>query len=203
MSKLTLLTDLDGVSLNWLDGFCRYMENVQGHQAIHQSPENFSMIDIFPELEKPYVHITDYHHSEFYRDIKPYTGSIDGYETLRDMGVEIIAITSCGEEKKVQDYRMGHIDKYFGHVIDDAILLPLGVSKEEALSKFDNSVFIDDQMINAIAGAKTNHDSFIWDMSYNKKEEQPLDVKRAYNWDCLVEHFSNKIKNKKTIKIRP
>lgn len=177
--KPILLTDLDGVSIDWLKGFVNYMEHELGHKAEHLSPKHFSMIDIFPEIEKPYLHIKDYQHTNHYRDVEAYHGAYDAYKTLKEMGVGVIAVTSCGEEKKIQENRLYNLEKNFPDIFDDIHLLGLGADKTDILSKYDSSRFIDDQIGNVISGVQTGHKSYLWDMSYNKEEQLPENALRA------------------------
>ena len=191
--KPILLTDLDGVSIDWLKGFVNYMEHELGHKAEHLKPKHFSMIDIFPEIEKPYLHIKDYQHTDHYREVESYKGSYEAYKTLKEMGVSVIAVTSCGEEKKIQENRLYNLEKNFPDIFDDIHLLDLGADKTQVLSKYDNSRFIDDQLGNVLSGVKTGHKSYLWDMSYNKEDELPENAFRAENWNIIVDDYKKEL----------
>ena len=203
-SKPIFLTDLDGVSLDWLKGFTNYMEHELGHKAEHLLPKHFTMVDIYKNLEKPYLHVKDFQQSEYYKDIKPYEGAVEAYQTLHEMGVEIIAVTACGEEKQAQKYRQEHIDKYFGNFIQESYFLPLGSHKKDILNKFKNATFIDDQTQNAQDAAELGLKSFLWNMSYNENDDiNHENLKRAYAWTDVISSFKLDKSHKKTKKIKP
>jgi hypothetical protein len=192
--KQVLLTDLDGVSVDWLSGFAKFMELELGHKAEHLNPLNFTMIDIFPNLEKPYVHVRDYQHTDYYKNAPAYVGAYESYKVLKDMGVNIVAVTSCGTDKKIKENRIYNLESNFPNIFDEVHMLEIGEDKSKILSNYRSSKFIDDQIANVIAGSKTGHESYLWDMSYNTKEVLPEKAFRMKNWDALIENYRNELK---------
>lgn len=159
-----LLSDLDGVYVDWASGFVRYMESI-GYDAPHSNPTVFTMTDIFPMLDKPWLHIKDYQQSHFYSELKPYAGAKEAYQEMASAGVKIIAVTSCGLERETVRMRMEFIESQ--GFFSDAILLELGASKQEVLETFENAAFIDDQPHVAFEGAEAGHIALLKSMPYN------------------------------------
>jgi hypothetical protein len=168
MTKKFFLSDLDGVYMNWTQGFVHYMASL-GHVALHADPTQFAMGDIFPTVEKPHLHIVDYQHSDFYRDIQPYAEMKEAYKAIHAQGdVGIIAITSCGTQDQVVAHRETQLARE--GIFDDLIILELGASKEDVLKKFKPSVFIEDQLVVAQQGLSAGHTTLLKDMPYNRGE---------------------------------
>tara|TARA_R110001583_G_scaffold161109_1_gene313010 strand:- start:2822 stop:3493 length:672 start_codon:yes stop_codon:yes gene_type:complete len=159
-----LLSDLDGVYVDWAKGFVRYMASI-GHIAPHSNPTVFSMVDIFPQLEKPWIHIKDYQQSEFYSQIAPYAGAREAYQDMADAGIKIIAVSSCGLEAETVRMRTEFIEAE--GFFSDMILLDLGASKQGVLETFTDAAFIDDQPHVAYEGLEAGHIALLKTMPYN------------------------------------
>jgi hypothetical protein len=167
----TLISDVDGIALDWLQGFSKYMESI-GYKSLHDKPSFYSMEDIFPTLEKPYKHIMDFQHSDFYKDLTAYQDAKENYAKLHELGVKIVFLSSCGETEHIKNTRLAQLEREFSGKFDDIILLPLNASKLDTLSKFEKgNVFVDDLMAHSIDAAKIGHKSFLKNMSYNVNEE--------------------------------
>lgn len=189
--EVILLSDIDGVTIDWLEGFIKYCESI-GHKALHNEPKVFAMTDIFPDLEKPWVHIMDYQHSPYYDEIKAYPEVVEVYNKLHDMGVKIIFVTSCGTTEHIKEARNKVMEKEFNGKYEHIEYLDFGASKTEILNKYPNATYIDDQMKMSIEGAESGHDSFIKDMSYNREDSDER-VKRLYSFKDLIPHFQKKL----------
>lgn len=160
-----LLTDLDGVYVDWVSGFVAYMDSI-GIKALHADPKIFTMTDIFPQVEKPWMHIKDYQGSEFYAQVKAYDGALEAYKELVDNGVKIIAVSSCGLDEQTVKSRTAFVESQ--GVFTDMILLEMAAPKIDVLNSFKRAVFIDDQPIVALEGLEAGHVSMIRDMPYNR-----------------------------------
>lgn len=180
-----LLSDLDGVYVDWTTGFTKYMASI-GHIAKHANPTVFTMQDIFPQLEKPWLHIRDYQQSEFYAKVKPYDGALEAYKEVKANGIEIIAITSCGLEPETVRMRKEFVAAQ--GVFSDLFMLDMGASKTDVLKKFSNAAFIDDQEHVALEGVNAGHLSLLKTMPYN------IDVKhhklsRVSDFNEIINHL--------------
>lgn len=181
------LSDVDGVLMDWLGGFIKYMASI-GHTALHDQPTEFSMVDIFPTCEKPWVHIMDYQHSAFYCEIKAYSDAINVYKNLHDSGVEVIFVTSCGDTDLIKQVRTQVLNAELGGKFSSIHFLPLGADKTELLKSFEAGVFIDDQMKVAMNGLAGGHTCLLKDMPYNQYDHDE-EVTRISNFEELYELF--------------
>lgn len=193
------LSDIDGVVVDWLDGFIKYCESI-GHKALHSNPIEFSMTDIFPTLERPWEHIMDYQHTKFYQELKAYPDAVAVYNKLYDMGVKIVFVTSCGTTPEIIDARTNMMNSTFNGKFETIEFLELGASKVDILKKYPTATFIDDQMKVALEGVESGHHSFVKNMSYNTNDHNE-NVERLMSFTPLISYFSKKMNpdfNKKT-----
>ena len=180
-----LLTDLDGVYIDWFSGFVSYMKSI-GYTATAGVPTIYNMTDIFPMLKKPWEHIKDFQQSQFYAELKPYEDAKKVYKELYDAGVQIFAITSCGTESETVRMRRDFIDAQ--GIFTDAMMLGLGESKLDALRHFNTGVFIDDLPAMVVDGTKAGHTSLLKTMPYNL-DACVLDEKRIGDFSELKQIF--------------
>lgn len=180
-----LLTDLDGVYVDWFSGFVSYMKSI-GHIATAGVPTIYNMTDIFPMLEKPWEHVKDFQQSQFYAELQPYEDAKKVYKELYDAGVYIVAITSCGTEGETVRMRREFIDSQ--GIFTDAILLGLGESKLDTLKLFMEGVFIDDLPSMVMECAKSRHTVLLKSMPYNL-DADVQGIKRIDNFSELKQVF--------------
>lgn len=184
-----IYSDADGVCLNWLSGFIQFMDR-EGHAAMHDQPKNFSMVDIFPTIEKPWELIADYHRSEFYDVIRAYADAKEAFKHLKANGAEIVIVTSCGDEPEIMRSRDATVEREFGSDVSDIIYLPYGSSKYEKLKSLPPGVFIDDQPQIALEGAQAGHHAILRDRSYNINEHH-IDYHRVENMQVWAQRLTN------------
>lgn len=166
MSSNILLSDVDGVPIDWLQGYIDYQAE-KGVQALHNKPKYFSMVDIFPTLEKPWLDVMDFQHTEHYLNLKAYKGAKEAYNKLYDNGTKIYFITSCGETDFIKSTREKMLNRELDGKFEDIIYCPLGGSKEAILKKFAPATFIDDQINMVNQGFNAGHNALLKNMTYN------------------------------------
>lgn len=167
MKEKVIISDIDGVAIDWLQGFINYMESTHKIFALHDKPSQFGMNDIFPGVAKPWEFILDYQHSEFYLNLDAYEDAQKSFKALHNNGFKIILLSSCGDSDFITKARTENIEDKFGDCIEELIMLPYASSKTEALLKLPQGAFIEDQMKVAIEGVQTGKTTFIRNMPYN------------------------------------
>lgn len=97
----------------------------------------------------------------------------------------VVAVSSCDDEKGVVQNRKKNINDHFEGLVDEIICLPLGSSKIETLQNFPPSVWVDDNITNAIEGASIGHDAILFSRpwSYNSHFGS---VQRVACWDEVI-----------------
>jgi FMN phosphatase YigB (HAD superfamily) len=184
-----LITDIDGVALNWVQGFSKYLHYKMLQKIKSWNPSQFNSKECFPHFKRFQQYVLEYQSMEFYKQLKPYEDALEAYKQIKNLGFDIVALTSCGTEKDVVNNRLENIKNCFDGIFSDVHILGLQQRKDQILNNYKNAVFIDDQVNNVISGAKAGHTTFLLDKKYNKTLILPSSVTRIKNWDSVINYF--------------
>lgn len=171
-----LHTDADGVILDLNSAYHRYMKEMHGHVAVVNEPSCYNFSDAYPYLDKPHMHILDFLESyDYFSSIQAYPEAKTALKALHDLGAPITVVTSCGQSDETRRGRLDCLDREFGRIINDVIILPLGSTKGNELRMLPEGVFIDDQFAVCEAVHKdTGHHVYMRNRRYNENESHPL-----------------------------
>jgi len=181
MNKI-ILTDCDGVLLNWGYAFEIWMEEL-GHVPV--SGSNF-----FYSISKKY-NITE---DESKKLIKLFNESanIGFLPALRDaehyvrllgnLGYKFHVITSLSKNVNAQKLRTRNLEKLFGNVFEQYIYLDTGEDKDHVLATYANTGYwwIEDKVENAEAGQKFGLRSILMEHAFNMDHTDH--IKKVKNW---------------------
>jgi FMN phosphatase YigB (HAD superfamily) len=182
MSKI-LLTDADGVLLNWLDSF------LQQHEL---SYEDFQYI----ESERPadaYRLIETFNESARIGYLPSIKGALSAMSKLKNDGYEIHCVTSFGGSVYARRARFDNIKKLFGNAITYIHILPLHDNKLQFLQENYNnseSYFIEDNINNANLSLQAGLRPILLSQNYNTNNadiEIEPEVICAHNWKHVIE----------------
>jgi 5'(3')-deoxyribonucleotidase len=177
-----ILTDVDGVLLNWIDPFLKWAENfkVRNPNAIHT--DFYAVENLFYDMNRGEVYnlVEEFNCSDNFSKLEAIKGA-DLILPLLAKEYEIIAITSCNKEAIPS--REKNISKVFGNYIKDIFYVPLRSSKREELKKFDPSYWVEDTVPYATSGAECGHKTFLMDHTYNQ-ENGPFT--RVKDWSDII-----------------
>lgn len=163
-----ILTDCDGVLLDWLTGFDRFMSSV-GYPAIADEHmyalarrHNIDQLEVY-RLAK------EFNVSEAIAELQPLNGAVRYVRKLREHGFSFIAITSLSDHPDSYNYRMRNLENLFGDAIEELICLDTGAPKIEVLKRWQNSglFWIEDHVKNALDGAELGLKSVLVSASHN------------------------------------
>jgi len=199
--KKTILTDVDGVLLNWEYAFDVWM-NEQGFKK--QEGEEFAYgMNIRYSIEKSQAKklIKIFNESAVMGFLPPLRDAVEYVTKLADEGWTFHAITSMSTQYHAKKLREQNLDKLFGEgVFTEVTCLGTGADKDEALSVYENSKmwWIEDKVENAIAGAKAGLKPIVMEHGHNMNTEHDFPV--AKNWGDIYNIVSGI--NKSVIDIR-
>jgi len=154
-----VLTDVDGVLLRWADAFGDFVRgslglSVSGRLQEHRSVEDWLGID-----SSEASRIVNIFHDEagWISRLPPYEDAVEAVRSLAADGWRFVAISACGRSPKMLAARSANLEACFGPVFDD--LLPVGLldGKEEHLSAFSPTWWIDDSRRHVHAGSRSGH----------------------------------------------
>ena len=154
MDKI-ILTDVDGVLLDWETAFEEYAI-AQGYVFNENQRIVYSMGEqLGIGHEEASKLIGAFNHSEEFGRIAPFRDSIEYIKRFKDEGWRFIAITTAGEHPDTWSLRRANLNAVFGtDAIDELYVLPLHGDKGVELVKYKDSglFWIEDKPSNAVLG---------------------------------------------------
>lgn len=181
-----LLVDVDGVLLRWVDGFRRYLQ-ARGYTFTTEYPTNCGMAGWVAEPIDINALILSFNRSPDFAALAPYEDAQNALKTLKKRMARctVVAVSSCDDEKGVVQNRKKNINDHFKGLVDDIICLPLGSSKIETLHNFPPSVWVDDNITNALEGASIGHDAILFSRPWSCNSHFGS-VQRVACWDEVI-----------------
>jgi hypothetical protein len=167
-----ILTDADGVLLNWGYAFDVWMHE-KGYRVSDKFAYDISELYGIPKAEAKRL-VRDFNESAAVGFIPPLRDAIQYVKKLHEEhGYVFHLITSLSKDQNAQRLRTLNIQKLFGETaFEKFIYLDTGADKDEVLAPYEGTeyVWIEDKVENAVAGAKVGL--------------EPLVMEHAYNMDC-------------------
>jgi len=188
MSKKVIVTDVDGVLLNWEDAFQIWMEHqgferVKGHQFIYNAAEQFGLN---ATEGKKWVRL--FNQSAAIGFLPPLRDAQEIVSLLNNnYGYRFVVCTSLSKDKNAQELRTRNLKKIFGDVFDEFVYLDTGADKDAALyklaKKYRGCLWIEDKLENCEVGAKVDFESVLMEHGYNMNLEHDFFV--AKSWEDI------------------
>ena len=193
MSKI-ILTDCDGVLLQWEKAFHEWMA-LNGFEQKGHGHYDIDMMYHLPQGFKSTL-ISIFNESAWMGYLDPIEGSVEAVKKLADDGYKFIVITSQTTDVKANNLRKQNLHNVFGDVFEDFVFLDTGSGKVEALSKYqDQGLFwIEDKPENALVGADMGLVALLLDLPHNKEynTDNRLPVQRVMNWQEIYNVIKEK-----------
>lgn len=184
-----ILTDCDGVLLNWQYAFDCWMDE-KGYKKVPRHNWHYHISDQYniskeksKELVRAFQESACVGFIPAQRDAVYYIRQI--YEKY---GYKFTVISSLSKNKYAQKLRIQNLQKLFGaEVFEDFILLDTGADKNEALEPYRNSglIWVEDKTENAILGHTMGLSSILMEHGYNMHEELPFPI--VTGWKQIYE----------------
>jgi len=176
--KRTILTDIDGVCLDWLGGFEPWMVQ-RGCPRRSGSDHEWNIAkrhhNVTYEQAMECVHA--FNHGDGIRNLEPVADSVKYVKKLAEEGFDFIAVTSLSDQPIAAKNRAHNLREIFGDVFSELHCLKVGESKQNILSEKwgDSGYFwIEDHFKNAEAGYEVGLKPFLIDTTHNRHFETDL-----------------------------
>jgi hypothetical protein len=185
MNKI-ILTDCDGVILNWEYAFCIWMEQ-HGYTQIENGNHYYDLSERFAITR-----------AEAKNKVKIFNESaaIGFLPALRDAmyyvkrlheehGYVFHCITSLSLDPSAYQLRKMNLEKLFGPTaFTKLICLDTGADKEAALEEYRNTglYWIEDKLENAIAGQAVGLRPILVEHGFNMNNSIPVGMQKVVNW---------------------
>jgi len=194
-----ILTDCDGVLLNWEHSFAQFMET-------------YSDLKRLPDADKHYNIATQYGISKtegkYWAERFNTSAAIGSLPPLRDAvkyvrklheehGYVFHCITSMTDDKYAVKLRVENLERVFGKGIFERIVcLPLGADKTDTLFEYKDSDYywIEDKVANAMVGLNLGLDPIIVEhLNTANQEAHKLildNIPTAVKWKHIYNHIT-------------
>ena len=192
MKKKIIVTDVDGVILNWEDAFQVWMEHqgfkkVLKHKLIYNAASQFNLSK---EEGKKWVKL--FNQSAAIGFLPPLRDAQEILTLLnKNYGYRFVVCTSLSNDKAAQELRTRNLQKYFGDIFEEFVYLDTGADKDEALyklaKKYRGCLWVEDKVENADAGAKVDFEPVVMEHGYNMNDTHEHFV--AKNWEDIYLHI--------------
>ena len=187
-----ILTDCDGVLLNWRDPFDAWMMRekgifAEGDVRVYDQADRYNMPDIFD-------HILEFNRSANIGFLPPLYDSVKYVRKIHEeFGYKFTVITSLSLNPYAQELRTQNLKKIFGsEVFDEFVYLDTGQDKDDVLLKFSEfypgAYWIEDKVKNAIAGQDVGLKPLLIKHPHIKVED-PKDIPLMSNWRAVYEQL--------------
>ena len=193
-SNRIILTDVDGVLLEWEKHFTDWMlqrsyysddKKVYPYKLLANKQNTYEMAERFgvniPTIRKE---IREFNRSAWMATQCPIEDSQTWVKLLAAEGWTFIPITSQTSDIPAQKVRKKRLGELFGdHIFTNYHILDTGADKDSALAEFHNTglYWVEDKPKNAVAGLKYGLKPILIDHPYNREFDHP-EVKRVKDW---------------------
>jgi len=184
-----ILTDCDGVLLDWEKGFNEWMTS-KGYTKVVEGIYDISKTyGLEKEVGKRLV--KEYNESAWMGYLKAFRDARSGVAKLYEAGYRFHCITSLSLDKKAKRLRMQNLENVFGKgVFKELVCLDTGADKDEALAEYEGSGFywLEDKTENAECGLKFGLKSILIHHPHNVDCDNP-DVIVCEDWSDIVDEI--------------
>ena len=190
-SNRIILTDVDGVLLEWENHFTKWMVS-RGHKLKEDYKSEYDMgkrfifySNVFNE-DPNYIKlaIREFNKSAWMATQPPMPESQTWVKLLHAEGWTFIPISSQTSDIPAQEIRKRRLEELFGeYAFYNFHILETGQEKDDVLAEFHgtNLWWIEDKWTNALAGLKYGLKPLFIDHPYNREYSHP-DITRVNNW---------------------
>jgi hypothetical protein len=204
-----ILTDVDGVLLEWENHFTEWMlqrsyfnkevgegyigKKIYPYTLLDNKENTYEMAERFG-LTKTEVRkeIREFNKSAWMGNQAPMPDSQTWVKLLAAEGWTFVPITSQTSDIPAQCLRKKRMGELFGdHIFTNYHILDTGADKDSALAEFHNTglYWVEDKPKNALDGLKYGLKPILIDHPYNRDFNHP-DVIRVNNWKQIHEILS-------------
>lgn len=190
MFKKVILTDCDGVLLDWEYAFETWMRTkgyvIKTREVYDQSDRFGISKDNLRDL------IRDFNESAMIGFLPSLRDSIQYVKALHEeKGYIFHCITSLSNNRYAQELRTENLKKLFGKtVFDRFVYLDTGEDKDRALSEYRNSgcIWVEDKFENAVVGEHNGLQSILMEHRHNMVDVVGYEsIPRVRNWKEIYE----------------
>jgi hypothetical protein len=184
LNRKLILTDCDGVLLNWNRAFSAWM-SLKGHKLINDNTYDISDRYGISSTDGHRV-VLEFNESPEVQFLPPQDGHVVAtVRHLFDLGYDFHVITSLSSSAIARRRRIRNLEGVFGIEFTAVECLPLGASKEPLLKPYQSSGlwWIEDKPENALLGRSLGLRPILYNLPHNKNFE--TNMPRVDSWSQI------------------
>ena len=189
MKDKVLLTDCDGVVLDWEYHFTAWMKD-KGYEIVNPEAYNIGVRYGIGDDYKPLVRA--FNESAWVGKMAPFRDAIKYVKKLHEEhGFVFHAITSLSHDKAAQELRTQNLKDLFGTAFQEFIYLDTGGDKDEELAKYADTgcLWVEDKPKNADLGFDLGLEAVLIAHDHNSDYTGP--AHRVQNWKQIYEFVTH------------
>jgi len=194
MKDRIILTDVDGVLLEWEDHFANWMLT-KGYQQKPGKEKIYSMDKRYGITKKKKEElIKEFNNSAWMSTQTPLPESQTWVKLLHAEGWTFIPITSQTADIPAQELRKRRLQELFGGtVFENFFILDTGADKDSALAEFHGTGlwWVEDKPQNAVLGLEYGLRPLLIDHMYNRKFKHQK-IMRVKDWKHIYKIINEK-----------
>lgn len=185
-----ILTDIDGVCLNWEYAFENFMEDFGYERRKDLNTYDVAETYYISKAEAKKM-VRMFNQSAAIAYLPPLRDAIQYIRKLHEEhGFVFHAITSLSKDQNAQRLRTKNLKKLFGETaFEKFVYLDTGADKDEALEEYRGTgcVWVEDKVENALLGLELGLDSLLMEHGHNMENKA---VKLVKNWKDIYWHVA-------------
>lgn len=195
MPRRVILTDVDGVLLEWENHFKKWM-NFNGYKELENSDTEYDM-SVRYNIHKDHSSelIREFNKSAWMSTQSPMPDAQTWVKLLHAEGWTFIPITSQTSDVPAQELRKKRLSELFGDtVFTNYFILETGDHKDAALAEFHGTGlwWIEDKWSNAIKGLEYGLKPLLYNHNYNQGLTHK-NVVRVNNWEHIYKIITKRM----------
>ena len=188
MIEKIVLTDADGVLLDWEVDFNKWMAK-HGYEKKVSGVYAMEIAYELPKVECKKL-VREFNSSAWVRYLPAFRDARSGVAHLVEAGYTFHCITSLSLDEKAAQLRKRNLEAIFGKgVFTEIVCLDTGADKDEALEPYRNSglYWIEDKLSNAQLGLDLGLKSILIEHGFNMYDDIPEGMQKVVNWKEIYE----------------
>ena len=182
--KKIILTDIDGVCLDWSDLFDKYLQKYYPNKSIEDPTEYESYKDLKDIMK-------EFNNSAWVGFMDPLRDAKYVLNKLSSEGWEVHGCTAMGHDPYAIALRKQNLEMHFPNVFKRLDTVGFDVPKADWLAQYrgHKCVWVEDKWGNAIAGATIGHKTFLMRHEYNASSDHSK-VTKVDNWQQIYYYIN-------------
>jgi FMN phosphatase YigB (HAD superfamily) len=171
-----ILTDADGVLVNWNNGFDKFMLS-RGFPRIPNTDTDYSLaLRHGITVHQAHECVREFNESRHIADLEPFADSVEYVIKLANHGFKFIVVTSISDHPDAHEYRTLNLEHLFGDVFEEIHCIEMGASKAHTLMQWADTEYfwIEDHMRQAEAGFEVGLKTILISHPYNSHYKTDL-----------------------------